>query len=171
MQTPRTIVIIGAGEIGQALTRGLSVNRDKVILCDADFNQACSFVEQLKSTNPASDVEALLCSYEATWEADIILLACATCNEKKDIARKIRPVASQKIVVTVEEGVKELEELLPDSHIVQAFTGLQVTDFERSYSQKNTIECMISGKDQEALNTVTGLVETLGFKPSPCPIL
>ena len=99
MHTPQTIVIIGAGETAKGIVRGLAGGRDRVIFCEGNFDAARSFAKELQKQYPGYDVEALQCSYEATWEADIIILALPSCPDRQEIAQKIKTVASQKIVV------------------------------------------------------------------------
>lgn len=164
MHTPQTIVVIGAGEIGKGIVRGLSGGRDRVVFCDRDFDAATSFTDALKKQHSGYQVEALQCSYEATWEADIIILSLPSCPDRLEIATKVKAVASQKIVIAADEiAVKELQALLPFSKIVQAFDNLPAGAFNGTVEQKKHIYCPVKGDDAEAVQTVAALVRTIGF--------
>ena len=164
MHTPQTIVVIGAGEIGKGIVRGLSGGRDRVVFCDRDFDAATSFTEELQKQHSNGNVEALQCSYEATWEADIIILSLPSCPDRLEMAKKIKAVASQKIVIVADEtAVKELQALLPYSKVVQAFDGLPAGAFDGTAEQKKQIYCPVKGEDAEAVQAVAALVRTIGF--------
>ena len=165
MYTPQTIVIIGAGEIGKGITRGLSNGHDRVILCDNDFEATESFTKKLQAQQPAYKVEALECSYEATWEADIIILALSSCPDRQEIAKKIQAVANQKIVIVADDAREELQQLLPHTKIIQAFTNIDPAAFDAAPESKKTIHCLVRGDDEEAVQAAAALVKTIGFHP------
>ena len=165
MHTPQTIVVIGTGKTGKGIIRGLSNGNDRVIFCDENFETARSFTNELQAANPYYDVEAVLCSYEATWEADIIILALPSCPDRRKLAQRIKAVATQKIVVIMDDAVKELQDLLPHSRIVRAFTGISDDAFDLPAEQKKTIDCRVTGTSEEAVQTVAKLVRTVGFNP------
>jgi 8-hydroxy-5-deazaflavin:NADPH oxidoreductase len=165
MQTPQTRVIIGAGKMGKAIAAGLATGHDRVILCDGNHQKAETVATDLKATHPHYNLETVVCSYEATWEADVIILSFPSCPDKQELVRKIKPVANQKIVVTVDADAGELKELLPHSKIVQAFTGITENDFLMPFKERINIPCPIISNDEEAIDTLAGLVQTIGFKP------
>ncbi len=169
MQTPQTIAVIGAAAIGKGITRGLACGRDKIILCDTDFDAIQSFTKELQAQRPGCDVEALHCSYEATWEADIIVLALESCPDRREIAKKINVVASQKIDIIVDDGVQELEQLLPHSRIVRAFYNMDPEKFNGSDQQPQNMDCYVSGRDPEAVQMVAALVQSMGLNPVVVP--
>ncbi len=165
MHTPQTIVIIGAGNKAKAITSGLANARDRVLLCDTDYESAQAFTNGLRAEHPSYNIEPIACSYEATWEADIIILALASCPDLQEIAKKIKAVANQKIVVTTTDAAKELQDLLPNSKIVQAFANLDDESFNQACEYKKQINCVVQGCNEEALDTVSDLVKTIGFHP------
>ena len=127
MITPQTIVIIGTGQRGRGIAEGLSRGHDRVLLCDDDFNNALSVAQNLKENHPGFDVEAIPCFFDATWEADIIIVDLA-CAEQQGLAEKIKTVANQKVVVTTSKS-DHLAALLPQSRVVQAFDDINQDSF------------------------------------------
>jgi len=164
MYTSQTIVIIGDGAVSRGIVSGLSNGHDRVIFCEGNHEAAQQFTGSLQATHPKYEVEAVQCSFEATWEADVIILTLP-CTDREKIANKIRDVATQKIVVTVNTSMKELHDLLPNSKIVQAFTDINVEAFNLPFDEKKQISCIVRGTDKEALKTVAELVKTIGFTP------
>lgn len=136
MRTKQTIAIIGATEkIGTAITKSISKGNYKLLLSTRDINTAKLVVNEIQSFNPLADVEAIDCSVNACWEADIIIMAVPY-HEEKEIAEKIRAVANQKIVISFSNpysesfedlntaintiAYKELQRLLPNSKLIKA---------------------------------------------------
>ena len=162
MITPQTIVIIGTGQRGRGIAEGLSRGHDRVLLCDHDFNNALSVAQSLKENHPGFEVEAIPCFFDATWEADIIIVDLA-CTEQQELAEKIKTVANQKVVVTTSKS-DHLAALLPQSRVVQAFDDINLDSF-RSMEEGEKINCLVIGQHEEAVQTVADLVKTVGFLP------
>lgn len=89
------------------------------------------------------------CPIEASWEADIIVLAA----QAEEMAEKIRAVAVQKIVLS-NGPLETWQTLLPHSKVV-AFSNLS--------PEQRVIN--ISGDDGEALYTTAELLRSVGFFP------
>ena len=162
MITPQTIVIIGAGQRGRGIAEGLSRGHDRVLLCDHDFNNALTIAQSLRDSHPGFEVEAIPCFFDASWEADIIIVDLA-CTQQQELAEKIKTVANQKVVVTT-SNADHLAALLPQSRVVQAFDGTNEHSF-RSVEAGEKINCLVIGQHEEALRTVADLVKTMGFSP------
>jgi 8-hydroxy-5-deazaflavin:NADPH oxidoreductase len=148
MITKQTIAIIGAtGKMGSAITRKLAKGNYRLLI----FGKREAALQELHATitrdYPFADIEPITCSYAASWEADIILLAVPYAAEK-EIAEKIREVANQKIVISISSAAEELQHLLPHSKLVNA-SNIFSTD-----------EVSLSGNDAEALTIVAELFET-----------
>lgn len=164
MHTPQTIEIIGAGSRGRALAHALAVGQDRVLLSDHDFESAKTYVDKLQQAYPFYDIEAVSCSYEATWEADLIFLDLP-CTALLEAAAKIKLVANQKVVVISNDPVQALQELLPNSKIVQAFANVEEQAFYLAAEERKLIDCFITAEDKEAATVVSALVKSIGFKP------
>lgn len=136
MRTKQTIAVIGAtGNIGTAISKSISKGNYKLLLSGRDFNKTVLTVNAIQTFNPLADVEAIDCSFNASWEADIIILALPF-QVEKEIAEKIRAVANQKTVISFSNPYNEtfndlttaantiasaeLQSLLPNSKVIKA---------------------------------------------------
>ena len=135
-------------------------------------------ITEIKSVNPSSDVESMGCPFDASWEADIIIPAVQY-EVESDVAKKIREVATQKIVVSisnplnidhngldaVKSAAEELQNHLPDSKVVKAFNTVFAKDFLQPVIDEKQLDVFIAGDDEESLNIVSELVDEAGFNP------
>lgn len=181
MITKQTIAIIGAsGNMGSALSKSLCKGNYRLLLFANDKDKAEALVKDIKSSSTSSDVEALECPTDASWEADIILLAVPY-DDEKEIAAKIKKVANQKIVISIanplnktynglvtapdSSAAEELQKLLPHSKVVKAFNTTFAADFATPLIDGKQVDAFVAGNDEEALQTVSDLVKTAGFNP------
>ncbi|TCZ72954.1 NADPH-dependent F420 reductase [Flaviaesturariibacter aridisoli] len=181
MNTKQTIAIIGAtGNMGSALSTALAKGNNRLLLKATDKDKLNALVDAIRSTNPQADIEAAACPTDASWEADIIILAVPYAAEK-DVAAQIREVANQKIVISIanplnetydglvtEPGTsaaEELQKLLPHSRVVKAFNTTFAADFATPVIDGKQVDAFVAGDDAEAVATVSALVSTAGFRP------
>jgi len=181
MQTKQTITIIGAtGNMGSSLSKSLSKGNYRLLLHGKDLAKLQSLEQDIRKLNPSADIEAIDCSYNGCWEADIIISAIPY-QAEKEFAERIRQVATQKIVISITNPLNEtydglitgsdtsaadeLQSLLPNSKIVKAFNTTFARDFLQPVIEGNQVDCFIAGNDKEAVETVTELVTTVGFNP------
>jgi NADPH-dependent F420 reductase len=181
MKIVQTIAVIGAsGNMGSAISKSLSKGNYRLLLCGNEQDKVQGVVDEIKSSNPTADVEAIGCSAEATWEADIIIVAVPYTAEK-EVAQKIQKYANQKIVVSIANplnstydglltapdtsAAEELQKLLPNAKIVKAFNSTFAADFATPVIGGMQVDAFIAGNDGEALETVSELVKTAGFNP------
>jgi 8-hydroxy-5-deazaflavin:NADPH oxidoreductase len=181
MITKQTIAIIGAtGNIGSAISKSLAKGNYRLLLKANKKEDLDKLAEEIKKSNPSADVEAIACPTEASWEADIIILAVPF-GAEKEIAGKIREVANQKIVISIANplnetynglatapdtsAAEELQKLLPNSKVIKAFNTTFAADFSTPVIDGKQVDAFIAGNDEEALQTVSELVTTAGFNP------
>ena len=181
MNTKQTIAVIGAsGNMGSAISKSLSKGNNRLLLFANEKEKVEAVVNDIKSSNASADVEALECPADASWEADVIILAVPYGTEK-EIAEKIKEVANQKIVISIANplnetynglvtapgtsAAEELQKLLPDSKVVKAFNTTFAADFAAPVIDGKQVDAFVAGNDQEAVNTVSELVKTAGFNP------
>jgi NADPH-dependent F420 reductase len=181
MQTKQTIAIIGAtGNMGSAIARSISKGPYRLLLKASKQDELDALVNDIQSKNPSAEVESAICPTEASWEADIIILAVPY-EAEKDIAPQIKNVASQKIVISIANplnqnydglvtapgtsAAEELQKLLPNSKIVKAFNTTFASDFSEPVINGTQVDAFVAGNDEEALQTVSELVATAGFNP------
>lgn len=181
MQTKQTIAIIGAtGSMGSAIAKSLAKGNFRLLLKGSRIEALEALVTELRAANADVDAEAMVCPKEAGWEADIIIMAVPFAAEK-EVAASIKEVASQKIVVSIANplnqtfdglltspdtsAAEELQKLLPYSKVIKAFNTTFAADFATPIIDGKTIDAFIAGNDEEAIQTVTELVQTAGFNP------
>ena len=181
MQTKQTIAIIGAsGNMGSAIAKSLAKGNYRLLLHAKDLAEAQALSDNIKAANPIADIEPVACNYNASWEADIIILALPYSAEK-EISEKIKEVANQKIVITIANPVnenfdgmvtdsttsaaEELQKLLPNSKVVKAFNTTFSADFSNPVIDGKKVDSFIAGDDDEAVEIVARLVSTAGFNP------
>jgi predicted dinucleotide-binding enzyme len=90
-------------------------------------------------------------------------------------------VANRKIVVSISNPLNEtydglltapdtsaaetLQHLLPHSKVVKAFNTSFAADFATPVIDGKQADVFVAGNDDDAVQTVSGLVETAGFRP------
>src|SRR5690349_835376 len=181
MKTKQTIAIIGAtGNMGTALSKSLSKGNFRLLLKSADEEKLNKLVNDIKSTNENADVEPMHCPAEASWEADVIILAVPY-EAEREIAEKIKEVANQKVVISIANplnhtynglvtssdtsAAEELQKLLPHSKVIKAFNTTFAADFSSPVIDDKQVDAFIAGDDEDALKIVEELVITAGFNP------
>jgi NADPH-dependent F420 reductase len=181
MQTKQTIAIIGAtGNMGSAIARSIAKGPYRLLLKGNKQEDLDILVKDITTKNVNADVESAVCPTEASWEADIIILAVPF-GAAKEIAPKIREVANQKIVISIANplnetynglvtptdtsAAEELQKLLPHSKVIKAFNTTFAADFSTPVINGIQADAFIAGNDKDALQTVAELVTTAGFNP------
>lgn len=179
MSAKQTIAIIGAtGNMGAAIARSLSKGRNRLLLFSHNQDKSQLLAHDIKSSHASADVESIECPVNASWEADIIILAIPY-GAEKEIAARIRDVANQKIVISIANplnetynklvtspdtsAAEELQKLLPNSKVIKAFNTIFAADFANPVIDGKQVDSFIAGNDAEALETVSELVKTAGF--------
>lgn len=180
MKTKQTIAVIGAaGSMGSAISRNLSKGDYRLLLCANDDEKLRKLASDIKK-DAVAEVVTLDCSVNASWEADIIILAVPY-EAEKELAEKIRQVANQKIVVSIANplnstydglltapgtsAAEELQKLLPNSKVVKAFNTTFAADFATPVIAGKQVDAFVAGSDMESVETVASLVKLAGFNP------
>jgi NADPH-dependent F420 reductase len=181
MSTKQTIAIIGAtGNMGSALAKTLSKGNNRLLLFANNPEKVQALVNEIKSSNKKADVEGIECPTNASWEADIIVMAVPYAAEK-EIATRIKEVANQKVVISIANplnenynglvtspgtsAAEELQKLLPNSKVVKAFNTVFATVFTAPVINEKQVDVLIAGNDGDAMVTVSELVQNAGFNP------
>jgi NADPH-dependent F420 reductase len=180
MANTKTIAIVGAtGNMGSAIAKSLARNGSYRLLLMANDTERLA---QLKSDLDTSGAETFVinCAREAAWEADIIIVATPY-EAEKEVAEKIRQVATGKIVISISNplnssynalvtsddtsAAEELQKLLPDSKVVKTFNTTFAANFITPIINGKTADSFIAGNNSDAVETVSEVVKTAGFNP------
>ena len=182
MRTKQTIAIIGAtGKMGSAISTSLAKGNYRLLLKGSRQEELAGLVASIKNKYAGADVEAVVCPTDASWEADIIILAVPFAAEK-EIAEKIKEVANQKIVISIANPLNktynglvgapntsaagELQKQLPNSKVVKAFNTSFAADFATPVIDGKPVDAFIAGNDEDAMQLVAEMVRTAGFNPA-----
>lgn len=177
----QVIAIIGASENkGVDLVKILARLKSRLLLFGADFHKLSVLIDEIKTEYPDTDVEIIGCPFDASWEADIILLAVSL-QEESEILSQIKAVSTQKIVIVLSNQAnepdghlsaditsshgEELQKLLPHSKVVQIFDPRLAAGFSPPSVVNNVPDVFITGNDREALHTVSTVLKLAGFNP------
>jgi len=181
MKTKQTIAVIGAtGNMGSAISKSLAKSNYRLLLKSTEQDKLDKLVNEIKEKISTADVEAMECPTEASWEADVIILAVPF-EAEKQITKMIKDVANQKIVISIANplnetfnglvtapdtsAAEELQKLLPNSKVIKAFNTTFAADFAAPVIDGKQVDAFIAGNDEDALETVKELVSTAGFNP------
>ena len=183
MARNKTIAIIGAtGNVGSAIAKCLAVTNNRLLLMANEADELAQLISEIKLMSPAAEIDGATCAKEASWEADIIIVATSS-QEGKEIAERIREVAIGKIVISVSQPIngylniaaspsnisaaEELQALLPHSKVVKTFNTAFALDRCTPKSICNFADSFIAGNNGRAVDTVVELVRSAGFNPIP----
>lgn len=183
MKTKKAIAIVGAtGNIGSAIARSLARKSTyRLLLMSHDQKKLVDLKTELqKNKNEDDEVFAISCAREASWEADIIIVATPY-EAEREVAEKIRDVAVGKIVISVSNplnsaynhlvtspdnsAAEELQKLLPNSKVVKTFNTAFAANFISPVIYGKTADAFIAGNSGDAVDTVSELVKSAGFNP------
>ena len=181
MNTKQVVAVIGAsGNMGSAFARNLSKGNYRILLRSSKTDGVQSLLNEIKNNRFSADVEIVDDDIEASWEADVVILAVPYAAEKK-VAETIRRVVNQKVVISISNplnedcdglltppgisAAEELQRLLPNARVVKAFNTVFASDFDQPVIHEQRLDCFIAGDDEDALEVVYDLVKTAGFNP------
>lgn len=117
MATKKTIAIIEASDDKlKSLSRSLATGSNRILLFGHNAAQLSAFAKELRISIPGAEVECSGCPMDASWEADAVILSLPV-EAEKEISEKIRPFATQKVVIHISDTPAELESLLPHSRV------------------------------------------------------
>ena len=179
----KTIAVIGAtGNVGSAIAKCLSVTSNRLLLMSNEAEALAQLISEIRFASPAVEIESATCAKEASWEADLIVVASSSI-EGKEIAERIREVAIGKIVISVSQPIngclnivaspsnisaaEELQQLLPHSKVVKTFNTAFALDRFTPKSICNFADSFIAGNNGAAVDTVVELVRSADFNPIP----
>ena len=114
----QAIAILDAtGENGRQVAKALAADH-RLLLFGHDTEKLDQLKKEIKKIHPNADFDCPGCAFEASWEADVIIMDT---TDEKATADKIREVATQKLVIELTGGANEfnLQHLLPNSMIRQ----------------------------------------------------
>ena len=154
MAHKKSIAIIGATEKnGEEIATQLSQGEYDLLLISNDKEALDHLSEKMKARPSKAEIYFIECVKDGCWEADIIILAVSH-NEEKELAKLMKEVATQKIVVDFsneENAGNELCSILPYSKLVK---------ISGDFTSK---EILISGNDEAANKEISEIFIQAGY--------
>ena len=178
----KTIAIVGAtGNMGSAIAKSLSIKGNyRLLLASNDLDKLVDLKLQLDKSKTGTETFTISCAREASWEADIIIVDTPYGTEK-EVAEKIREVATGKVVISISNvpkrsyydlvtsrgtsAAEELQKLLPNSKVVKTFNSTFAADFMTPFIDGKTVDVFIAGNNSDAVEIVSEIVKAVGFNP------
>jgi predicted dinucleotide-binding enzyme len=161
----KSIAIFGATDkYASALAESVVSDNIRLLLFSDENQEISDLRNQILSKSPSADIELVFCSAEASWQADIIILALSQ-DQQKMIAAGIQDFVTQKILIAYVDSAQEalnktksggLKDLLPNAHVIS---------IHMAYDQHQQIIFNAGGSNQEALNEAKSLLILAGFIP------
>lgn len=156
MAYKNTVAIIGAATpIGSLVAKSIVANY-RLLLMDPTQPHLVLLQAEIQSINKSAEVDILPCCKNASWEADIIVVAHDG-EGLEEIAVKMREVSNCKTVLhfTDQQGDKnKLKQLLPHANVVCIQSRPPFTD----------PASFIHGTDKEAKETAHAIVAALAYQ-------
>lgn len=154
MQYNTIVAILGANsEVGQHIAKSIA-EQYPVLLMDAEQNALLQLQHSIQSDHPAANITVLACSKEASWEADIIIIAVEKEEEQQKIAEKINEFTTCKIVIQIRpenNPTQHLQHKLP-------YAKFMLVDWGNTAA-------IVEGKDEMALSVTGEIIHLSGLKP------
>lgn len=154
MQYNQTVAILGAGsEIGQLIAQKIAGNYLLLLMDNSEekLNQLKQFVVKNHS---AAQIDVVVCSKDASWEGDIIIIAADYAEEQKAIATKINEVTTCKTVIHIKQASSDtvaLQTILPYSKFISVDWAITAA--------------IVEGNDEASLSITGEIVHLCGLKP------
>ena len=154
MATRKNMAIIGANsKIGTLLAERMAPTYD-LLLMDSSSDELMALTNSIRLQQPATNINSLACCREASWEADVIVVAAAM-EQLPAIAEKIKEVTNRKPVIHFSPAgaaTTTLQELLPHANVV-------VAEVETAASTDRLQKVVhLAGVDKEALKVASEIL-------------
>lgn len=160
----KSVAIFGAkNQHASAIAEVLALDASfQIILVANNQKELIGLRDKIVTINPSVDIELSDCASDASWRADIIILALCS-DLQKLISGSIEGFVTQKTIIVFVKSekdvfdssrVNELQILLPNTHIVSVY-------FEDNLASEKTYYA--SGSNSEALEEAIDLLQSAGF--------
>ncbi|OYW79718.1 MAG: hypothetical protein B7Y37_12985 [Sphingobacteriia bacterium 28-36-52] len=154
MQYNLTVAILGAGsEVGQLIAQKIAL-KYPLLLMDNSEEKLNQVKELVVKNHPTAQVEMVVCSKDASWEGDIIIIAADQIGEQEAIATKINEVTTCKTVIQIKQASSDtvtLQNILPYSKFISVDWAITAA--------------IVEGNDESSLSITGEIVQLCGLKP------
>lgn len=151
------ITIIGKGNVGSALAKGLSRNGHEVRAVGRDpqaVRESGESAELVILAVPFSEIDNAVRELGNSVSGKIVVDATNALTPEYELA-----------VGFTTSGAEELQRKLPDSKVVKAFNTAFASTMATGRIGDEQLAGLVAADDADAKNKVLGLVQQLGFDP------
>lgn len=150
-----TVAIIGATTAAGTLIANSIAANYRLLLMDTEKSQLVLLQRQIQEADKTAEANILDCSTDASWEADIIVVA----NDGEmldELAVKMKDVSNCKTVLHFtahQNNMDKLQHLLPYAEVVSILWSHPFTD--------DTADAVIHGRNDEAMDTAKRILAAM----------
>ncbi|MDQ3278172.1 MAG: hypothetical protein M3Q06_07585 [Bacteroidota bacterium] len=159
MAYKNTVAIIGATTaVGAVIAKSMAANY-RLLLMDRAQPQLVVLQNEIQAMDNHAEVDVLHCCKDASWEADIIVVAHDG-EALEELAVKMEEVSNCKTVLhftSDQNDLDKLQQLLPHAKVVTIQSS-------RLFTEANA-DAFIHGADKEAMDTAKMMVAAIACKP------
>jgi NADPH-dependent F420 reductase len=166
------IAVIGAGNVGRALTKSLREAGQAVVLTSEHPEHAEQVAGQLGAAAEEETVDAVR-------DAEAVILAVPFATAGEEVAKEIEPVSAGKIVIDVTNPIgpdmklvtdgssaaEAFQRWLPKARVVKAFNTLFATRQAEPKDAEIELDGFVAGNDEGAKKQVMSVLESMGLRP------
>ena len=152
------ISIIGDGNVGSALSRGLERAGHEVTTCGHDAERERELAE-------SGEIIILAVPFEAIDDVASTIGHRADGKTVIDVTNVITPDMKGLAVGFTTSGAEEWQKRLPQAHVIKAFNTEFANTMDSGEAKGEQLTAFIAGDDPHAKETVIELAEDIGFDP------
>jgi 8-hydroxy-5-deazaflavin:NADPH oxidoreductase len=169
-----TIAIIGAGNVGRALSTALNRAGHDVVISSRDPGVAAAVAAETGARSAASNLEAVR-------DADVVVLATYFAASADELVAELRDAVAGKVVVDVSNPVKPTfdglvteggpsaaewyQTRLPEARVVKAFNTLFAANQVNPVVDGVQLDGAVATDDEEARQLVLEITRSIGLRP------
>lgn len=153
--TPKQIGVIGKGNVGSALARGLTRAGHKVKASGSDpasVHETVLWADIAIFAVPFGAIDAVLKEAGAALAGKTLV----------DVTNALGPDMQWAIGFTT-SGAEELQKKAPQARVVKAFNTVFAQHMDSGRLGDQQLTALVAGDDPEAKNTVLGIARDIGF--------
>lgn len=154
MQYNNIVAILGANSVaGQQIAKSIA-KQYPVLLMDTEQDTLLQLQHTIQTDQPQANITVQECSKEASWEADIVIIAVENEEEQQKIAERINEFTTCKTVIQIRpenNPLQHLQHKLP-------YAKFMLVDWGNTAA-------IVEGKDEMALSVTGEIIHLCGLKP------
>jgi NADPH-dependent F420 reductase len=168
------IAIIGAGNVGRALSRSLARTGHSLVIIDRDQEEAASLASTVGGTGTAdlakgvSDAEAVVLAVPFAASAESVSRAIAGKVAGKiviDVTNPLKPDLSGLVTEGGPSAAERIQQWLPGASVVKAFNCVLAGNQADPVVDGEQADGLVAADDDRARESVLQLVGEVGLRP------